>query len=113
MRRGPALLLANRQPAFPYPIIVPNQLQFAMETQVADLLGGERATCVSISNYRPKPTSICNGVGRAGWTGQEDCPTLSDTLATCVGMPSAADSRAPVRDTLPNPHPGPTARSAE
>src|ERR1022692_3972770 len=88
MRRGPALLLANRQPAFPYPIIVPNHLQSARHTHVADLLGGERATCVSFPSYRPKPTSICNGVGRAGWTGQEDCPTLSDTLATCVGMPS-------------------------
>src|ERR1022692_2723467 len=30
MRRGPALLQANRQPACPYPIIVPKQLQIAM-----------------------------------------------------------------------------------
>src|ERR1035441_6224804 len=29
MRRGPALLQANRQPACPYPIIVPKQLQIA------------------------------------------------------------------------------------
>src|ERR1039458_9648377 len=29
MRRGPALLQANRQPACPYPIIVPKQLHIA------------------------------------------------------------------------------------